>query len=898
MDNLQKQIYECLGKEYSAIFIIDLENDYLENIISYSDTEFAILKSGCYSEQISKLAELMEEHYKEMFLNFASIDYLLDVFEEEDRTEIEYKLKEGENPWKKVVFQVMERKESKPSKIIMAHVVLDYFRNKKIEQDRINDEQNVLLKEQLRREGQYRRALIEGAGAVYEVNLTQDILMRAVGFYDNKEVRLAGRVGLETPCGYSEYVDRYAERMSEEDSRQFKEKSSRESLLNSFRKKEFVPYDEYSSKDAKRQVTYFRKMYVLTKDTETGDVFALIIVRDITEQKRIEVLQRDVINAISSEFTSIYLVDWDTGKVRLFKSNNKYISIMNTVKGIENSDEALQKYAENAVHSDDREKFIKESKIDNIRRILGKQKSFDINFKRVINDETDYAQMHCVRVDGSLGSVDIVLAFRSISEMVEKERLQKMLVEDNMRNMNVVKALSDEFTYVYHIDPVTERFTVYCYDDVVEEHVDISVESGILYSDAYEHYISEFVCDDDKVFMHKYSNIQNILKELENKKTFTHNYRACFNGKISYYQMKCVKVEEYGRITGIVIGLCDKDDEIRKQKEYEEKLKAALDEANEAVRINKRHQNILYSMMADSYTSATKINLETGQCYMLSIKDNQYIETEYTGGWNALVETYLECMHTDDADRLRVIYKEDLYQFEIGEIKKYFYRYKCQKQQADGIREYEVHTSTVRILEEEGNRIATVFTCDNTAIFEAEQKERELFAEKELLRAKSRKDGLTGLLNKETMMEETTYFLENNSAKNVALIFFDLDHFKSVNDTLGHSMGDVAIKDAAKKLQIIFANCDYIGRFGGDEFCVLVKDIPKSTLVDKLQWALERLREKYVSADITVDITTSIGCAYCIANHAEYKPLLDLADEAVYEAKNTGRDKYVIKVYR
>ena len=73
-----------------------------------------------------------------------------------------------------------------------------------------------------------------------------------------------------------------------------------------------------------------------------------------------------------------------------------------------------------------------------------------------------------------------------------------------------------------------------------------------------------------------------------------------------------------------------------------------------------------------------------------------------------------------------------------------------------------------------------------------------------MLEQKSKRDGLTGLLNKNAMVDGTSDYLENNSAINAALIFFDLDNFKNVNDVLGHSKGDIAIKQPSLRVLRVF----------------------------------------------------------------------------------------------
>ncbi len=166
---------------------------------------------------------------------------------------------------------------------------------------------------------------------------------------------------------------------------------------------------------------------------------------------------------------------------------------------------------------------------------------------------------------------------------------------------------------------------------------------------------------------------------------------------------------------------------------------------------------------------------------------------------------------------------------------------------------------------------------------------------KEELELKSRTDGLTGLINKQTFEEEAMKFLMTSITTGSALLFIDMDHFKDVNDKFGHTMGDRAIRDIALKLQIIFANCDLVSRFGGDEFLIFVKNIPRDTLLDKLAWAVEKLKENYSNGVDTVQLSASIGVAYCMADKVAYKTLLEAADNSLYAAKELGRSRYVIR---
>lgn len=165
--------------------------------------------------------------------------------------------------------------------------------------------------------------------------------------------------------------------------------------------------------------------------------------------------------------------------------------------------------------------------------------------------------------------------------------------------------------------------------------------------------------------------------------------------------------------------------------------------------------------------------------------------------------------------------------------------------------------------------------------------------EKEMLVEQTKRDQLTGLYNKEAFEAMVKEELKSDTTHPHALIFIDLDHFKDVNDTLGHLMGDRAICEAADKLKVIFSNLDIVSRFGGDEFCVFVKNIPEETLRRKMDWLVEKLHTTYTGEKGSVSITCSCGIASTDKYGFDYKTLLDTADKALYVAKESGRDKYL-----
>lgn len=163
--------------------------------------------------------------------------------------------------------------------------------------------------------------------------------------------------------------------------------------------------------------------------------------------------------------------------------------------------------------------------------------------------------------------------------------------------------------------------------------------------------------------------------------------------------------------------------------------------------------------------------------------------------------------------------------------------------------------------------------------------------------SQAKTDGLTGILNKKAFLAELDRIQHNGWNQGTVLVFFDLDYFKEINDRLGHLVGDKVLVDFAHKLERIFADTDYICRFGGDEFCVYMEDVSESRLQNLLEMAVVALQGEYGNGDDRITLTTSIGAAYLPdGGMLETKQLLDMADSAVYRAKEGGRNQYMVQI--
>ena len=154
-------------------------------------------------------------------------------------------------------------------------------------------------------------------------------------------------------------------------------------------------------------------------------------------------------------------------------------------------------------------------------------------------------------------------------------------------------------------------------------------------------------------------------------------------------------------------------------------------------------------------------------------------------------------------------------------------------------------------------------------------------------------DTLTNLANR----RYTFIYAENMLAQakrdkdNFALIIFDIDHFKKINDTYGHAGGDVALKDIAAIANEYVRNNDILGRIGGEEFLVILP----GTSAKQAFVVAERIRLAIVNKDIAlsddvVNISASFGIAQLAQSHPNFHQIFHEADTALYQAKNSGRN--------
>lgn len=170
----------------------------------------------------------------------------------------------------------------------------------------------------------------------------------------------------------------------------------------------------------------------------------------------------------------------------------------------------------------------------------------------------------------------------------------------------------------------------------------------------------------------------------------------------------------------------------------------------------------------------------------------------------------------------------------------------------------------------------------------------DLFAR---IKEMANKDFLTNSYNRRYFFEAGNSVYAKNLRKKspMAIAMLDIDKFKNINDTYGHDVGDIAIKEVKKILDQSLRASDLMARFGGEEFCILLEDIS----LEHIEILFEKIRTKFEKNIIdiessTISYTVSIGIFFGLANSLE--EMVRLCDEALYEAKENGRNRIKIKI--
>jgi two-component system, cell cycle response regulator len=171
----------------------------------------------------------------------------------------------------------------------------------------------------------------------------------------------------------------------------------------------------------------------------------------------------------------------------------------------------------------------------------------------------------------------------------------------------------------------------------------------------------------------------------------------------------------------------------------------------------------------------------------------------------------------------------------------------------------------------------------------------ELVTARESMRHAATHDFLTGIMNRRAVLESLHRELERarRDKKPASIVMVDIDHFKDVNNTLGHLFGDEALREVAKRLVAKVRVYDSVGRYGGEEFLLVLPDCELKGALARADELRACISDKPVTSDgLSKTITISMGVAVSTDHKAgDTEALLQHADQGLYLAKNHGRNR-------
>lgn len=214
--------------------------------------------------------------------------------------------------------------------------------------------------------------------------------------------------------------------------------------------------------------------------------------------------------------------------------------------------------------------------------------------------------------------------------------------------------------------------------------------------------------------------------------------------------------------------------------------------------------------------------------------------------------------------------------------------FESETQQHDGVRH--LHTTYIPDIAEDGMVLGLyALGIDVTASKESERQLKRL----------TRYDTLTGLPNRSFFNEKLAEAAARSRrhGRPFAVMFLDVDHFKSINDRHGHSVGDAVLVEFARRLQSGLRSTDTPGRWAGDEFVAIVEEqrSPAETEYIAIK-LLESIQKPFEVNEVSVPVTTSIGILFVYAADISPSDIIDRADKALYKAKQAGRNTYHLDV--
>ena len=475
IDKYRDELLKSFLDNYSRVYLIDLEEDTIVKIQeSEGAPEFDPVRQNRYSEFNRVYSyTMLEPEYSQWREMMGSVENIRKVLADRNSFTLSYQMKDGR--WMKVENRILEKRDGVPVKVFACIPKEETDRlaeNEKILEDRHDLSSLVTSSERRHREAReklYKGVLAIDTLSTCEVNVTRNTVIAAIGNNDD----IFYQEAIDIPSPFDALVKKWEDRILSDNVDQFREQMTRENLITLYGMGERDLWIECMVKDRFGNKVWLRGIIALSKSDETGDIMALIIVRDVTERKKIEIentRRMDLIMGLTNDYESVYFVDLETDSYDIYRRNDrittKYSSIF-----LPSFSESVEAFAYRGVYRQDRENFIRLLSIDELRKTLRKKSGFTFSFRTGNTGAPKYYQVKGVRI-GSGRNMQLLLGFANIEEERQEELRKRKLLEDALEQARHAADAKSSFLSNMSHDIRTPMNAIMGFAGIASEHLD------------------------------------------------------------------------------------------------------------------------------------------------------------------------------------------------------------------------------------------------------------------------------------------------------------------------------------------------------------------------------------------------------------------------------------------
>lgn len=266
---------------FSRFTMVDFEADTYQYLVGTKPEGAEIAESGNYSNLTSYLASTAEKTRRQELVDFLEKDSIVAALLKQNDLRYEHcVIRSGQPGWEHLNVICLERKDGRAVKALFIRQDITELKEKEL---RIQAERSLAN----RRERQYQTALMTNSLCSFEINLTQDLIeQNIIRTINGQKISLLERVGLTAPCAASEYFEKWKQFVLAESLEEYTSTLSTKNMIKSFEDGEGEVIAEYWEEDPQKNQMCVRQSFIMTRDDDTGDIMAMVISRDITEQIR------------------------------------------------------------------------------------------------------------------------------------------------------------------------------------------------------------------------------------------------------------------------------------------------------------------------------------------------------------------------------------------------------------------------------------------------------------------------------------------------------------------------------------------------------------------------------------------------------------------------------------